>query len=148
MSNPTKIINSILVDLFKHILDIEEKSLRSRGITDLSMNEMHTIEAIGYEDIKSMTETAEILRITVGTLTTSVNRLVKKGYVERLRDESDRRIVLIKLTENGKEVFKIHEQFHIEMVEKLLEDLNLEEDTALIGSLEKLKNFFDEKYSE
>jgi len=148
MSNPTKIINSILVDLFKHILDIEEKSLRSRGITDLSMNEMHTIEAIGYEDIKSMTETAEILRITVGTLTTSVNRLVKKGYVERLRDESDRRIVLIKLTENGKEVFKIHEQFHIEMVEKLLEDLNLEEDTALIGSLEKLKHFFDEKYRE
>ncbi|MBP2029048.1 hypothetical protein J2Z35_002886 [Acetoanaerobium pronyense] len=33
MSNPTKIINSILVDLFKHILDIEEKSLRSRGVT-------------------------------------------------------------------------------------------------------------------
>ncbi|MBP2026213.1 DNA-binding MarR family transcriptional regulator [Acetoanaerobium pronyense] len=120
----------------------------TRGITDLSMNEMHTIEAIGYEDIKSMTETAEILRITVGTLTTSVNRLVKKGYVERLRDDTDRRIVLIKLTEKGKEVFKIHEQFHIEMVEKLLEDLNLEEDTALIGSLEKLKHFFDEKYSE
>lgn len=148
MSNPTKIINSILVDLFKHILDIEEKSLRNRGVSDLSMNEMHTIEAIGYDGIKSMTETAEILRIAVGTLTTSVNRLVKKGYVERLRDDNDRRIVLIKLTEKGREVFKIHEEFHVEMVEKLLEDLDLEQDTALIGSLEKLKHFFDEKYKE
>ena len=135
MSNPTKIINSILVDLFKHILDIEEKSLRSRGITDLSMNEMHTIEAIGYEDIKSMTETAEILRITVGTLTTSVNRLVKKGYVERLRDESDRRIVLIKLTENGKEVFKIHEQFHIEWWKSFLKTLILKRIQPLLGLL-------------
>lgn len=101
MSNPMKLINDILVDLFKNILDIEEQALKDRGIIDLSMNEMHTLEAIGYEDVKTMSETAGNLKITLGTLTTSVNRLVKKGYVQRLQDEKDRRIVLIKLTDKG-----------------------------------------------
>ncbi len=146
MSNPRKLINGILVDLFKDILDIEEQALKDRGITDLSMNEMHTIEAIGYEGSKTMSETAEILKITLGTLTTSVNRLVKKGYVQRLQDEKDRRIVLIKLTEKGQNAYKTHEDFHMEMVEKMLVDLNLEEDKALISSLEKLKEFFKNNY--
>ena len=110
------------------------------------MNEMHTLEAIGYEDVKTMSETAEILKITLGTLTTSVNRLVKKGYVQRLQDEKDRRIVLIKLTDKGQEAYKIHEDFHMEMVAKMLIDLNLEEDKALLGSLEKLKEFFQSNY--
>lgn len=146
MSNPTKLINEILVDLFKNILEIEEQTLKDRGIIDLSMNEMHTLEAIGYDGIKSMSETAEILKITLGTLTTSVSRLVKKGYVQRLQDEKDRRIVLIKLTENGQEAFKVHEDFHMEMVAKMLMDLKLEEDKALLGSLEKLKDFFQSNY--
>ena len=81
MSNPMKLINDILVDLFKNILGIEEQALKDRGVIDLSMNEMHTLEAIGYEDVKTMSEAAEILKITLGTLTTSVNRLVKKGNV-------------------------------------------------------------------
>ena len=146
MSSPTKLINEILVDLFKNILDIEEQALKDRGIADLSMNEMHTLEAIGYESIKTMSETAEILKITLGTLTTSVNRLVKKGYVRRLQDEKDRRIVLIKLTDSGQEAFKTHEDFHMEMIAKMLMDLNLEEDKALLGSLEKLKEFFQSNY--
>ena len=57
MSNPMKLINDILVDLFKNILDIEEQALKDRGIIDLSMNEMHTLEAIGYEDVKTMKST-------------------------------------------------------------------------------------------
>ncbi len=146
MSDPSKLINSILTELFRDILEIEEQALQERGITDLSMNEMHTIEAIGYDSIKSMSETAEILKITLGTLTTSVTRLVKKEYVERLRDESDRRIVLIRLTEKGRGVHKIHEDFHMEMVEKMLSDLNIDQDKALLGSLQKLKDFFDSKY--
>ena len=146
MSNPMKLINDILVDLFKNILDIEEQALKDRGIIDLSMYEMHPLEAIGYEDVKTMSETAEILKITLGTLTTSVNRLVKKGYVQRLQDEKDRRIVLIKLTDKGQEAYKIHEDFHMEMVAKMLTDLNLEEDKALLGSLEKLKEFFQSNY--
>ena len=41
------------------------------------------------------------LNITVGTLTTAINNLLKKGYVNRKRGEKDRRVVYISLSENG-----------------------------------------------
>lgn len=146
MSRSRKVINELLVDLFKDILEIEEKELKQRGITDLSMSEIHTIEAIGYDGMRTMSETAEQLRVTLGTLTTAVNRLVKKGYVDRLRSDSDRRIVFVKLTEKGEEVFRIHEEFHAEMVEKMVNGLRMDEDKVLIESLEKLQDFFKTKY--
>jgi len=144
--NSIRIINGILVELFNDILVVEAKSLQKKGLNDLSITEIHTIEAIGIEKSKSMSEIAENLKITVGTLTTAINRLLKKEYVTRNRDDQDRRIVLVELTEKGKEAYKIHDEFHKEMVEEMIEDLKIEEDKVLLNSLMKLKKFFESKY--
>lgn len=146
MSNSIRLINEILVQLFNDILAAEEKALKSEGYNDLSITEFHTLEAIGNNDPKSMSEIADKLKITVGTLTTAINRLLKKGYVERKRDPYDRRIVLIKLTEKGINANYHHEKFHTEMVEKMICNLRIEEDKTLLKSLENLKKFFDSKY--
>lgn len=98
MSKSTVIINELLVELFNDVLQIEEQSLKDGPISDLSITEIHTLEAIGMYDQKSMSEVAQNLKITVGTLTTAINKLIKKEYVERKRIEEDRRVVLIKLT--------------------------------------------------
>ena len=87
MNKSTITINELLVQLFNDILQIEEKSLKEGIISDLSITEIHTIEAIGMYAEKSMSEVAQILKITVGTLTTAINKLIKKGYVERKRIE-------------------------------------------------------------
>ena len=63
-----------------------------------------------------MSEIAEKLHITVGTLTVAVNNLVKKDYAERYKSEKDRRIVKIGLTRQGKEIYRIHERFHRDLV--------------------------------
>ena len=146
MVNSIRIINGILVELFNDILVVEAKSLQKKGLNDLSITEIHTIEAIGIEKSKSMSEIAENLKITVGTLTTAINRLLKKEYVRRNRDDQDRRIVLVELTEKGKEAYKIHDEFHKEMVEEMIEDLKVEEDKVLLNSLINLKKFFESKY--
>ena len=81
---------------------------------------MHTIDAIGMYKKKTTTEVARELLVTVGTLTTSINRLVKKGYVERIRSEDDRRVVKLGLTKKGRLVFRIHQHFHHEMVKSAI----------------------------
>ena len=48
----------------------------------------------------TMTKIADLLDIPMST-TTGCKSPCKKGYIERYRDENDRRIVLIRLTENG-----------------------------------------------
>lgn len=146
MNEETVIINKLLVQLFNDVLQIEEQSLKEGVLSDLSITEVHTIEAIGMYTEKTMSEVASLLKITVGTLTTAINKLIKKGYVERKRIEEDRRVVLIKLTKKGKLAYRIHEKFHHDMVFTAIDDFNEEEEQILISALNKINNFFKEKY--
>ncbi|WP_008826991.1 MarR family winged helix-turn-helix transcriptional regulator [Haloplasma contractile] len=139
-----QVLNELLVDLFNHILLLEERNLKNNDLKDLSMTEIHVIESIGKSDYKSMSEVAKRLMITVGTLTISVNRLVQKGYVSRQRSEKDRRVVLVDLTEKGQDAFEIHEDFHKKMIEKILKNTKIAEDELLIGSLQNVIEFFDQ----
>lgn len=142
-----KIINELLVTLFNDILEIEEKALKQGKLNDLSVTEIHTIEAIGMYKPRTMTEVANDLGITVGTLTTAITKLVKKGYVERTRGEEDRRAVMIALTRMGKLAYRIHDKFHQEMINETISGLSEQEEEILVKSLDKINNFFKVKYN-
>lgn len=146
MSEAKTVINKLLVEIYNDILQIEEQSIKSDEFSDISITEIHTIEAIGIDREKTMSEVAQSLNITLGTLTTGINKLIRKGYVERNRTEEDRRIVLIKLTDKGIAAYKKHESFHDEMVHNSVNDLSDEEKELLASSLSKIKDFFEEKY--
>ena len=147
MNNSHGVLNHLLVKLFNDILRIEENSLKkSSTLADLSVTEMHTIEAIGAKKERTMSEVANDLGITVGTLTTAINKLIKKEYVERRRIEEDRRVVLVKLTEKGRDAYKLHERFHLEMIEETIDLLSEDEERVLVNSLEKITQFFHDKY--
>ena len=142
MQKDVSIVNELLVKIFNEILQIEEKTLKNGHFSDLSVREMHTVEAIGRKEKRMMSEVAQDLGITVGTLTTSINRLIKKGYVERSRIEEDRRVVLVELTKKGKVAHRLHERFHNEMVRSMMDSLSEREQEVLIRSLGKLNKYF------
>ena len=147
MKNTTEeILNTLLVQLFNDILHIEEKAMKNTEFTNLSITEIHTIEAIGTEGNRTMGEIAHDLRITVGTLTTAINRLIKKAYAERKRIDDDRRVVLVSLPEKGKEVFDVHSIFHKEMIDAILENFQGSELDVLTKALGKANRFFERKY--
>ncbi|MDE5932849.1 MAG: winged helix DNA-binding protein, partial [Lachnospiraceae bacterium] len=106
------VLNELLVKTFRNINEIEERSIRTGEYKDLTTNDIHVIEAIGMGEKKNMSTVAKMLRVTTGTLTISINSLVKKNYVERVRSEEDRRVVLVSLTEKGKLAFLHHQKFH------------------------------------
>lgn len=141
METDIKTINDYLVSVFNDILSIEESELKKSQFKDLSITEMHTIEAIGMYHRKTTSEVAKELAITVGTLTTAINRLVKKGYVERFRSEDDRRVVKLGLTKKGKLVYRVHQHFHKELVKNILADMDAEEEESLLKALKNLHIF-------
>ena len=142
MSN-YEVLHDILVRLFQEILDIESKALITSEFKDISVNDMHIIEAIGEKEPKNMSSVAKIMSVTVGTLTIAVNSLVKKGYVHRERSEEDRRVVLISLTEKGRKANAHHMKFHDGMIQAVLKDLDEEQQKILVKSLMNLRAFFD-----
>lgn len=147
MDKKEKILNELMVDLFNDILQIEEQALKQGALNDLSVTEMHTLEAIGMYTERTMSEVAQDLKITVGTLTTAISKLIKKEYVERKRIEEDRRVVLIKLTKRGKLAYRLHEKFHNDMIKATIDGLSEEEENTLISSLERLNEFFKREYN-
>lgn len=52
----------------------------------------------------TMKELAERVRKDKSTITALVNKLVEQGYVQKIRDEKDSRIVFVMVTEKGKSI--------------------------------------------
>lgn len=146
--NQYKVADELLVKIFNNILEIEESALRNGVFSDLSVREIHIIDVVGNKDQRMMTEVAKDLNITVGTLTTAINKLIKKGYVERNRIEEDRRVVMVKITEKGAQAKRAHEEFHREMVNSMMIDQSEEEMEILLVSLGKLNEYFKNKYEQ
>ena len=128
----------ILVKLFNDILDYEESVLRASEFKDLTNNDIHVIRAIGMNEKKNMSMIAKELAVTIGTLTISINSLVRKGYVIKERSEKDKRVVFVNLSSKGEAAFSRNEELYDQMVNSMLEELEDNEMDILMKSLLKV----------
>ena len=135
-------LNSILVKLFNDILNIEEKALITEEFKDISVTDMHIIEAIGIAEPRTMSMISKSLGVTMGRLTTGINGLVRKGYVVRNRSDRDRRIVYASLTEKGIAAYHHHMKFHKSMIDSIMQDLSEDEAVVLNKTFNRLETFF------
>ena len=141
------ILNDLFVDIFNQVLALEKKIFeQDKNFRDISMTETHVLEAIRKCDPPTMGNVAAKLQITPSTLTSSVNKLITKGYVNRHRSETDRRIVTLSLTEKGESVFELHEEFHRDLVEAAVADLENRED--LKKALQSMHRFFQKIHAK
>ena len=141
--NTKRSINELLANLFNHVMDMEAKAVITSQFSDITNNDMHIIEAIGIEEPRNMSVIAHRLSVTVGTLTTNMNGLEKKGYIRRERSQEDKRLVYVLLTEKGKKAFYHHRDFHKKMIKAIIKDLSGEEMEILYRCLQNLNHFLE-----
>jgi DNA-binding MarR family transcriptional regulator len=89
----------VAIDTLKKILYPEEWIAID---ATMSKTELFTLLQLDRNGEIMMSQMADYINIPMSTATGLVERLVRKGYVERVRSEEDRRIVTIRLTEEGK----------------------------------------------
>lgn len=148
LSGADEVLNELLVKLFKDIVEIEERCLITREFKDISVNDMHVIEAVGIEEPRSMSTVARRLNVTTGTLSKAMDGLAEKHYVHRERGKKDKRVVFVSLTEKGKKAYRHHEGFHRRMIDNAKEGLNEQETTVLVYALAKLNDYFRKLYEQ
>ncbi|NLS45337.1 MAG: MarR family transcriptional regulator [Firmicutes bacterium] len=105
---------------------------------DFTIKEMFVINLLGSRESETMSGLAKILSVPLTTMTGIVTRLVKRGYLVRSRTKEDRRIVMVSLSENGREIFSQHRREYIRTVGEALGDLTEEEQRtvlALVGQV-------------
>lgn len=140
-------LNDFFVHLFNKILALEEQALSNVGTCDLSVKELHVLEAVSNlteEGRSTMSGVAQVLDIRVSSLTAAVNTLVRKGYLQREGVPGDRRVIRILLTEKGQQANDLHSRFHRGMIQSIGQRLSEEELAVLTQSLQYLDRFFNE----
>ncbi|PKM62290.1 MAG: MarR family transcriptional regulator [Firmicutes bacterium HGW-Firmicutes-21] len=137
-------LNEMLVDTFNSIRKIEESSLRARHDNKLSISEYHLLESVGKgsPNGRTISEIALDIGITTASVTISVNKLVKKGFVEKIRCTDDGRVVFVRLTREGRRINAGHRLFHQHLIRNISKEFNDEELTVLVRCIEKMNNYF------
>ena len=144
MGNTEREISERLTQIFENVMKIEHEYIVEEMQEKISMTEVHAIAAIGVEELGNMSEIAKRLGITMGTLTVCVNNLVKKRYVERYKNEQDRRIVKLGLTKQGKAIYKVHEKFHICLTDAMNAGMTESEKLVIGKAISNIEKFIGE----
>ncbi|HHY80820.1 MAG TPA: MarR family transcriptional regulator [Thermoanaerobacter sp.] len=105
-----------------HILNLYTRSyLNEKNIT---MARFWVMNKLSADNPITMKELQRRLLLAPGTLTGLVDNLVSDGLVERWRDETDRRLVYLKLTQAGDKLLKEILQYRTSILANILEKID------------------------
>jgi DNA-binding MarR family transcriptional regulator len=102
------------------------------------MIQIRTLIYVHENKIVKPTEIAKNFRITPASVTSQIDKLVEDGWLERVRNEDDKRVIEVKLTEKGKrelpnEIEKLHQS-----CEWIFKSLDQQEQKKLLELVRKV----------
>lgn len=117
------------------VLNRVSPKLQRSGLT---VSQFGVLEAIHHLGPMCQKELGEKLLQSGGNITMVVNNLERQGLVVRLRDEVDKRYILVHLTWRGSELIQQVFPEHLNEVQEIFDPLNLDELKQLSSLLRKL----------
>lgn len=108
----------------------------------LSKTELLTLLQVDRNGEIIMSRIADYINIPMSTATGMVDRLVKKGYIERNRSDLDRRIVTIRLTDAGRTLAEDIKTRIMSIVKLIMENLTDVEEALLLRIFTKVTDLF------
>jgi len=96
-------LQALILSATKLMGSYGQASVRAAGLK-LSLAGLGVLRILMSEDGLKASEVADRAWSTLGTLTSVVNTLARDGFVERKPDETDRRVVRLYITDQGRAV--------------------------------------------
>lgn len=140
------ILNDYFLHSALHMMTLEEQCLRKVCAEDLSVRELHVIEAVSVlrsQHRNTMAEIAKYLHLSPASLTTAVNTLVRKEYLERDYSPADRRVIFVETTEKGAEANRKYLDFVRQMIWYISRDIDEQTSDTMIEAILKLSEFLE-----
>lgn len=106
--------------------------------TDLTWPEGRILIEVGLNHIKNPMTLAKELKLDKSYASRTINKLVKRGILEKCSSPNDLRSVELKLTSYGQEVFDDINQRSNYLMKKVLATLNKEQQAEFLKSIESI----------
>lgn len=124
-----------IVELIKRYQFRDRDRILCHGI---SVSQCYVLETLHSNGTLTVNELANKMYLSISTITRVIDQLVRKEYVTRQEDPTDRRVRVLKLTEAGKEIFQKSWGTVFESEKQILENFPPENREMLIDFLQKL----------
>lgn len=93
----------------------------------ITPTQMYMLSLLDKGEASTVSELRKRLDLTSGAATIAINRLIEGQYIKRERDQGDRRVVRLSMTDNGMEIYrKLNDQFQV-TYSQLFKDFSVEE---------------------
>ena len=122
------------------------KDKMEEGLKGFKSSEVHCIEYIENNADSNVTQLAEAFYVTRGAISRMTKKLIQKGLIESYQKSENKKEIYFRLTEEGKEIYKIHEDLHKEFQERdkaVFEQVTEEEFNSIISFVEKYSRHLD-----
>ncbi|MCP3029256.1 MarR family winged helix-turn-helix transcriptional regulator [Halobacillus sp. A5] len=132
----------VLAKAQRSIADLVKEDIQGYG---LNTTEFGVLELLYHEGEQPLQKIGEKILLASGSITYVVDKLEKKGYIERVPCPNDRRITYASINEKGREL--LHGIFpdHWQQIEKITAGLTTEEKKQAIELLKKLGTYADQQ---
>ena len=137
-------LTNFIVRGFDYLLTREEQTM-GKVCSEVSLKEIHLIDKIGDAEKRGNNTAGEIARdcgVTLGTLTTTTNKLASKGYIDRIKADLDKRIIRLTLTEKGYSIYKRYKAYHTKLASDTLLTLTPEDQDELFKCIRLMEKYF------
>ena len=124
--------------LWKTTRALEARAAASIVSLGMCWSDFGVLEALLHKGPLAVNELGAKVLLTSGSITTAIDRLERRGMVERENDPRDRRTRLVRLTEAGKEVIRQAFAEHKRDMEQAAAPLNPKERAMLLKLLRQL----------
>jgi MarR family transcriptional regulator, 2-MHQ and catechol-resistance regulon repressor len=129
---------SLWVRFLRFNLSSHKKLESDLGKIGLTPPQFYVLATIGYAGSLPFGEIGAKMMVTVSNLTGIVDRLEEKKLVLRKRDEIDRRVVHVKLTETGTKLYKSTIPLFEKSISEIFSSLDLTNQKKLSALLRNL----------
>ncbi|KAA0769579.1 MULTISPECIES: MarR family transcriptional regulator [Bacillus] len=122
------------------------KDKMEEGLKGFKSSEVHCIEYIENNADSNVTQLAEAFYVTRGAISRMTKKLIKKGLIESYQKSENKKEIYFRLTEQGKAIYKIHEELHKEFQERdkaVFEQVTESEFDSIISFVEKYSRHLD-----
>jgi DNA-binding MarR family transcriptional regulator len=136
-SAPTRddLVAEVLGELNQISLKDFQGALKRWQQGTLSLIHLNVLMQLRANGPTTMTHLAEMLDVSVASATGIVDRMEKKGVIERRRSDEDRRVVAVNVTDQGERVLNaMQEERHIRLT-LLLAEISDDDLAALLQGL-------------
>lgn len=112
-----------------------ERSIESFG---MCYSDFAVMECLLHRGSQTINAIGTKVSLTSGSITTAVDRLERRGFVERASSDEDRRAKVVSLTEEGTRVIREAFEKHQVDMEQMAAPLSVSERQTLLKLLKKL----------